>query len=105
VNSLPGGDALQICEIRDLGLTEVIVTVRNLGGAVFRGARFDRVSDSVDRIDLELTQIIWYGRTVDEIRAGHTALVTLRGRGASTLRSGTLDDGWQHIEGRNSPAP
>ncbi|GIF16267.1 hypothetical protein FHX34_104765 [Actinoplanes teichomyceticus] len=77
------------------------MVVRNLGGTVFRGARFHRVDDSADLIDLELTQIIRYERTVDEIPRGHTALVTLSGSGARVLRSGTIADGWQRIGGRN----
>ncbi|MEV4280021.1 hypothetical protein [Actinoplanes xinjiangensis] len=92
---------LQINEVRNSQWTEATVTVRNLGGTVFRGARFHRVSDSAEPIDLELTQIVWYQRTVDEIPIGHTALITLSGTGARTLRSGTPADGWQSIEGRN----
>jgi hypothetical protein len=94
---------LQIDEVRNSQWAEATVTVRNLRGPVFRGARFHRVSDSADPIDLELTRIVWYQRTVDELPGGHTALVTLRGRGARVLRSGTRADGWQSIEGRNGP--
>ncbi|MEV4135660.1 hypothetical protein AB0J72_26225 [Dactylosporangium sp. NPDC049742] len=93
---------LQICEVRACDRTEATATVRNLRGSVFRSARFRRVSDSPDPIDLELTGIIWYGRAVDEILAGHTALVTLRGAAAPILRSGNLSDGWQSIEGCNA---
>lgn len=92
---------LQIQEVLNSQWAEATVTVRNLGGAVGRGARFHRVTDSADLIDLELTQIIWYQRKVDEIPRGHTALVTLSGSGARVLRSGTIADGWQCIEGRN----
>ncbi|MFF5081700.1 hypothetical protein ACFY36_32015 [Actinoplanes sp. NPDC000266] len=95
---------LQIDEVRNSQRAEATVTVRNLRGTVFRGARFHRVDDSADVIDLELTQIIWYQRTVDEIPAGHTALVTLRGPDTRILRSGSITGGWQRIEGRNGPS-
>ena len=94
---------LQIHEVRNSQWTQATVTVRNLGGRVFRGARFHRVNDSADPIDLELTQIVWYQSTVDEIPRGHTALVTLSGSDARVLRSGTVADGWQRIEGLNGP--
>ncbi|MEU4160562.1 hypothetical protein [Actinoplanes sp. NPDC026670] len=81
------------------------MTVRNLRGLVFRGARFLRVDGTADLIDLELTRIVWYGRDVPEIPGGHTALVTLRGQGARVLRSGSPSDGWQQIEGENGPHP
>jgi hypothetical protein len=96
---------LQIHEVTNSQWAEATVTVRNLGGMVFRGARFHRIDDVPDLIDLELTRIIWYQRTVDEIPGGHTALVTLRGSGARVLRSGTVADGWQRIEGRNGSTP
>ncbi len=96
---------LQIDQVRNSQWTQATVTVRNLRGPVFRGARFLRVSDSADPIDLELIQIDWYQRTVDELPAGHTALVTLSGSGARILRPGTLADGWQSIEGLNGPHP
>jgi hypothetical protein len=96
---------LQINEVRNSQWTEATVTVRNLGGPVFRGARFHRVNDSAELIDLELTRIVWYQRTVDEIPGGHTALITLSGSGARVLRSGTQADGWQSIEGRNGSRP
>ncbi|RSM56885.1 hypothetical protein DMB66_32645 [Actinoplanes sp. ATCC 53533] len=95
---------LQIDDVRNSQWTEATVTVRNLGNPVRRGARFHRASDSADLIDLELTRIVWYQRTVDEIPAGHTALVTLRGSGARVLRPGTMADGWQRIEGHNGPS-
>jgi hypothetical protein len=96
---------LQINEVRNSQWHEATVTVRNLRGPVFRGARFHRVDDTADLIDLELTRIVWYDRDVAEIPGGHTALVTLRGQGARVLRSGTRSDGWQQIEGDNGPHP
>ncbi|GAA4950547.1 hypothetical protein GCM10025331_43570 [Actinoplanes utahensis] len=96
---------LQINEVRNSQWAEATVTVRNLGGTVFRGARFHRVDGAEHLIDLELTRIIHYQRTVDELSGGHTALVTLSGSGARVLRSGTLADGWQCIEGHNGPTP
>jgi hypothetical protein len=95
---------LQIDEVRNSQWTEATATVRNLGGLVRRGARFDRVDGSADVIDLELTQIVRYQEAVDEIPGGHTALVTLRGSGARVLRSGTTASGWQRLEGRNGPS-
>ncbi|MCO8274718.1 hypothetical protein M1L60_29390 [Actinoplanes sp. TRM 88003] len=96
---------LQIAEILNSQWTEATATVRNLRGTVFRGARFHRTSDSADPIDLELTQIVWYEQTVDELPGGHTAVVTLSGSDARVLRSGTVADGWQRIEGLNGPSP
>ena len=96
---------LQIDQVRNSQWTEATVTVRNLRGTVFRGARFHRVNDSADPIDLELTRIEWYQREVEQLPGGHTALVTLSGSGARVLRSGTVADGWQSIEGLNGPNP
>ena len=95
---------LQIVEVLNSQWTEATATVRNLRGMVFRGARFHRVVDSADQIDLELAQIVWYERTVDGIPGGHTAVVTLKGSSARVLRSGTVADGWQRIEGLNGPS-
>jgi hypothetical protein len=103
VSDADGLVELQINEVRNSQWSEATVTVRNLRGTVFLGARFHRVSDSSNLIDLELAHIEWYQRSVDEIPVGHTALVTLRGSGARTLRPGTKADGWQSIEGRNGP--
>ena len=105
VSDTRGFVELQIDEVRNSQWTEATVTVRNLRGTVFRGARFHRVKHSEDLIDLELTQIVWYQKSVHEIPGGHTALVTLLGSGARVLRSGTVADGWQHIEGLNGPHP
>ncbi|MEV0564880.1 hypothetical protein [Dactylosporangium sp. NPDC050588] len=102
MEDISNGVELQICELRAFNRAEATATVRNLRGPVFRSARFCRVSDSPDPIDLELTEISWYGRAVDEIPTGHTALVTPRGAAASILRSGNLSDGWQCIEGCNT---
>ncbi|WP_441249024.1 hypothetical protein [Kitasatospora sp. McL0602] len=60
---------------------EATVTVRCMLGPVRRGARFDRIRDSAEAIDLELTQILAYRRSVEELDPVHTALVTLRGTG------------------------
>lgn len=100
----PGGVALQIDEIRDIGATEMTVTVRNLRGPVRQGARFHRLSGRREPVDLQLVRILWYGRPVGELPAAHTALVTLRGAGLAALRSGSLTDGWQGLGGRNPPA-
>jgi hypothetical protein len=100
VNGIPHEVELQVDEVRDSHDAEVTVTVRNLGGLVRRGARFHQVSDSADPIDLELTHIVRYHWTVDEIPAAHTALITLHGPGAAALRSAAGAD-WQSIEGRN----
>ncbi|WUH89788.1 hypothetical protein OG900_06345 [Streptomyces sp. NBC_00433] len=48
-------------------------------GPVRRGARFGRIRDSAEAIDLELTQTLAYHRSVEELDPVHTALVTLRG--------------------------
>lgn len=105
MNDTSNGVELQIDEVRSASNTEAIVTVRNLRGPVLRGARFHRAGNVPDPIDLELTHILWYGRAVDEIPAGHTALITLRGSAARALRSGSLADGWHSIEGHNPQNP
>jgi hypothetical protein len=60
MNDRPQEVELQIYEVRGSGEIEATVIVRNLRGPVFRGARFHRVSDSAEPIDLELTHILRY---------------------------------------------
>jgi hypothetical protein len=82
---------------------EATATVRCLLGPVRRGARFDRIRDSAEPIDLELTQILAYHRSAEELDPVHTAFVTLRGTGAQLLTSATPHSGWQVIQGTNPP--
>ncbi|MFI9329285.1 hypothetical protein ACIGZJ_17285 [Kitasatospora sp. NPDC052868] len=72
-------------------------------GPVLRGARFDRIRDSAEAIDLELAKILAYCRSVEELDPVHTALVTLRGAGVQLLVSATPRSGWQVIQGTNPP--
>ncbi|MEV8613857.1 hypothetical protein AB0383_39130 [Amycolatopsis sp. NPDC051373] len=53
-------------------------------------------------IDLELMRMVRYGRPVDALDPGHTALVTLRGPGTHLLRPATRA-GWPVIQGINPP--
>jgi hypothetical protein len=79
------------------------VVVRCLRGPVRLGARFHRIRGAADAIDLELTNIVFYGRPVGELDTSHTAIVTLRGTGTGHLTPGTPVDGWQVIQGTNPP--
>ncbi|MFI5868390.1 hypothetical protein [Streptomyces sp. NPDC051546] len=84
--------------------TEATATVRCMLGPVRRGARFDQIRDSAEAIDLELTQILAYRRSVEELDPVHTALVTLRGTGVEHLTSATQGSRWQALRGTN-PLP
>ncbi|MEV0981787.1 hypothetical protein [Streptomyces sp. NPDC049915] len=95
---------LQIDQVTTVNPAEATATVRCTAGPVRRGARFDRIHDSAETIDLKLTQILTYGRSVDELDPVHTALVTLRGTGVQLLTSATPHSGWQAIRGTN-PLP
>lgn len=94
---------LQIDQATVATATEAIATVRCTLGPVRRGARFDRLRDSAEAIDLELTQILAYHRSVEELDPVHTALVTLQGRGVPHLTSATPGSRWQVIQGTNPP--
>jgi hypothetical protein len=95
---------LRIDQVTIVNPAEATATVRCILGPVGRGARFDRIGDPAEAIDLELTQILAYsGRSVDELDPVHTALVTLRGTGVQLLTSATPHSGWQAIRGTNPP--
>ena len=104
---IPGSNTaeveLQIDQVTIVNPTEATATVRCILGPVRREARFDRIRDSAGAIELELTQILAYGRPVDELDPVHTALVTLRGTGVHLLTSATPRSGWQAIRGVNPP--
>ncbi|MFE3527068.1 hypothetical protein ACFXOD_36975 [Streptomyces sp. NPDC059161] len=95
---------LAIDQVTVVNMAEATATVRCLLGPVRRGARFDRIHDSAGAIDLELTQILAYHRSVEELDPVHTALVTLRGTGVQLLTSATPRSRWQAIRGSN-PLP
>ncbi|WP_405910231.1 hypothetical protein OG742_42150 [Streptomyces sp. NBC_00828] len=93
---------LQIDQVTIVSSAEATATVRCVLGPVRRGARFDRIRDSAEAIDLELTQILAYvGRSVEELDPVHTALVTLRGKGVQLLTSAAPSSRWQAIRGTN----
>ncbi|AWZ08905.1 MULTISPECIES: hypothetical protein [unclassified Streptomyces] len=95
---------LQIDQVTIVSSAEVTATVRCMLGPVRCGARFDRIRDSAEAIDLELMQILaYFGRPVRELDPVHTALVTLRGTGIQLLTSATPRFGWQTIRGTNPP--
>ncbi|MFE6871668.1 hypothetical protein ACFVFS_34610 [Kitasatospora sp. NPDC057692] len=96
---------LQIDQVTIADPAEATATVRCLRGPVRYGARFDQIRDSVEVIDLELTRIHVYGRSVEELAPPHSALVTLRGTGAQLLTAGTSAAGWQVLQGTNPPTP
>ncbi|RPE37176.1 hypothetical protein [Kitasatospora cineracea] len=95
---------LAIDQVTIVNPAEATATVRCMLGPVRRGARFDRIRDSAEAIDLELTQILaYFGRPVEELDPVHTALVTLRGTGVQLLTSATPRSGWQVVQGTNPP--
>jgi hypothetical protein len=95
---------LAIDQVTVVNPAEATATVRCTRGPVRRGARFDRIRDSAEAIDLELAQILaYFGRSVDELDPVHTALVTLRGTGVRLLTPATPRSGWQAIQGINPP--
>ncbi|MEV4612421.1 hypothetical protein AB0K43_07440 [Kitasatospora sp. NPDC049258] len=99
------GAALQIDRLETVDRAEAEVVVRCLDGPVRLGARFGRIRGEVPgTIDLELTRAIVYGRSVEALDTGLTALVTLRGAGVHHLLPGSLAGGWQVVEGAD-PAP
>ncbi|MEU5979589.1 hypothetical protein [Streptomyces sp. NPDC047315] len=95
---------LAIDQVTIVNPAEATATVRCMLGPVRCGARFDRIRDSTEAIDLELTQILAYHRPVEELDPVHTALVTLRGTGVQLLTSATPSSRWQAIRGTN-PRP
>ncbi|WP_395292976.1 hypothetical protein ACF9IK_04770 [Kitasatospora hibisci] len=92
---------LQIDGIRGTEEDKATVVVRCIRGPVRLGARFHRIRDTAVPIDLELTEILFYERPVDELDPSHTALVTLRGAGTPLLLSGNNAHGWKIIQGAN----
>ncbi|MDY0811250.1 hypothetical protein [Kitasatospora purpeofusca] len=95
---------LAIDQVTIVSPAEATATVRCMLGPVRCGARFDRIHDSAEAIDLELTQILaYFGRPVEELDPVHTALVTLRGTGAQLLTSAAPRSRWQCIQGTNPP--
>ncbi|MFI5877090.1 hypothetical protein ACIBAH_32475 [Streptomyces sp. NPDC051445] len=93
---------LQIDQVTIVSSAEATATVRCMLGPVRCGARFDRIRDSAEAIDLELTQILaYFGRSVEELDPVHTALVTLRGTGVPLLTSAASNSRWQAIRGTN----
>ncbi|MGW4891377.1 hypothetical protein ACWEQL_03790 [Kitasatospora sp. NPDC004240] len=92
---------LQIDDIHGTGEDKTTVVVRCIQGPVRLGARFHRIRDTAVPIDLKLTEILFYGRPVDELDSAHTALVTLRGAGTPLLVSGDKAHGWEIIQGAN----
>ncbi|MEU2775652.1 hypothetical protein ABZ646_22625 [Streptomyces sp. NPDC007162] len=95
---------LQIDRVIIASLEQATVHVRCLRGPVRRGARFDHLRGSVQALDLTLTQVLVYGHRVAALDTGVTAWVTLRGEGVQRLMPGTLDSGWQVVQGTNPPS-
>lgn len=96
---------LAIDQVTIVGPSEATATVRCMLGPVRLGARFDRITDSTEAIDLELTQILaYFGRPVGELDPVHTALVTLHGIGVHRLTSAAARFRWPVVQGAN-PSP
>jgi hypothetical protein len=95
---------LAIDQVTIVNPTKATATVRCMLGPVRCGARFGHIRDSAEAINLELTQILAYHRSVEELDPVHTALVTLQGTGVQLLASATPGSRWQAIKGTN-PLP
>lgn len=89
-----GGVELQIARIIVVSLEQATVHVRCLRGPVHRGARFNRLRDSAQALDLTLTQAVVHGHRVAHLDTGLTAFVTLRGEGVQHLMPGGPTSGW-----------
>lgn len=96
---------LQIDHLRTIEATEATVVVRCIRGPVHLGAHFDHISDPDASVDLTLTKVLVYGRTIDSLDPVHAALVTLQGSGIHLLRAGSTTRGWQRIQGSNPSSP
>ncbi|MEU7514033.1 hypothetical protein AB0B13_18865 [Streptomyces sp. NPDC042898] len=95
---------LAIDQVTIVSPAEATATVRCTLGPVRCGARFDRIRDSAEAIDLELTQTLaYFGRPVEELDPVHTALVTLRGTAVQLQTSAAPRSRWQSIQGTNPP--
>ncbi|CAL9338890.1 hypothetical protein SUDANB120_00226 [Streptomyces sp. enrichment culture] len=100
----PAADAeLQIAHLRAADETQATAVVRFIRGPVRLGARFHRLRDAPEPIDLELTRILFYGRPVDALDPAHTALVTLRGAGTTLLGPDHSTVGRHTLQGTNPP--
>lgn len=97
---------LQIYRIHSCDDAAAVVVVRCVHGPVRLCARFHRIRDTPAPIDLELTQILVYGRPVEALYPVHTALVTLQGTGMHHLEPETNDPALRHpvIQGTNPPS-
>ncbi|MER7467151.1 hypothetical protein [Streptomyces sp. NPDC097981] len=72
---------------------EVTFVVRCMVGPVRLGARLRHIPCVDEEIDLELTRILFYRRSVDFLDPVCTAMVTARGTGALHLRGRTTIQG------------
>ncbi|MFD7628848.1 hypothetical protein ACFV7Q_22910 [Streptomyces sp. NPDC059851] len=94
---------LQIDHIRHAGDTGAAAVVRCVRGPVRLRARFHRIRGTSAPIDLELTEILFYGHPVGELDLSHTALVTLWGEGVPLLAAaGDAEHRWQVVQGVNT---
>ncbi|MGW5276045.1 hypothetical protein ACWEQP_26425 [Streptomyces sp. NPDC004044] len=93
----PGSHAaeveLAIDQVTIVNPAKATASVRCRLGPVGRGARFDRIRDSAEAIDLKLTLILAHHRSVERLDPVHTALVTLQGTGVQLLTSATPRSG------------
>ncbi|MGW2282045.1 hypothetical protein [Streptomyces sp. NPDC001770] len=95
---------LVIDQFNLVGPAEATATVRCVLGPVRLGARFDRIIDSTETVDLELTQILaYFGRAVEELDPVHTAFVTLHGTGVRLLVPAAAGSRRPVIQGTNPP--
>lgn len=75
---------LQVASVEEISATECRCAVRNIHGF----ATLDMIfrAEPSRGIEVKLTEILWYGRTVDQLEEAHTGKVTFAGAGAGSIR-------------------
>lgn len=75
---------LQVAAVEHISPNECRCAVRNIRGVASLGMRFRAAPSRA--MEVELTEILWYGRLVDQLDEAHTGKVTLVGSGAGDIR-------------------
>lgn len=75
---------LQVASVEKISATECRCAVRNIRGVATLDMTF-RAEPPRD-IEVTLTEILWYGRTVGELDEAHTGKVSFTGAGADSIR-------------------
>ncbi|MFE3559710.1 hypothetical protein ACFXKW_33360 [Streptomyces sp. NPDC059193] len=75
---------LQVASVEEVSPTECRCAVRNIRGVASLGMVFR--AEPSRGIEVRLTEILWYGRTVAQLDEAHTGKVTFAGAGADSIR-------------------